>query len=358
MQFVSQGSALVTNNLNIARQRMFMMTADVARPTASDSLSQLMAKIEKARSFSHHKTSDNKLECTRAAGWVGNQYYHTLVGPMRYDWPDEGSGSGINYLNMGTTAMSRIQAFRRMYSIGSSPVPSLGFAADTGTLHYTAADMYEDTSVPLVLRFPTMILPHFTGTVTDGQVFDTTDEAVTNATSSSGSIGSVGRYESRSTNYVQTWYQTNSTEDQVTYYGSSAALSNYSAGQEFVLSSQVTANALNARLVFGSSWSMYGSYYFSGGGWVYSYTRGKIGQRNKSTDAHRYYSKGTGQTNTPNYVFDWAFMPVVLPDNILILQIADFASDLTQTGQASVAVVPQIATTIQDLPAKQTVFSV
>ena len=357
MQFVSQGGALITGNLNLARRRMFLMTSDVARPTTTDTVDTIMAKIHKARSFSHSKQDNGTLNCTRSAGWAGNQYYHTLVGPMRYDWSDEGVSSGVTYLDMSSTVMTNLRAFARMYSIGATPVPSLGFAADTGTLHDTLTDKYEDVSTALVIRFPTMILPHFEGTVTDGQVFDTTDEAVTNITASSGNIGTVGQYENRSARYIQTWYQTANNAGQITYSGNAAALNNVSAGQEFVVSSQVAANATAARLVFGNSWSMAGSRYYSGGGWNYSYARGKLLQLNKSTEARRYYSKGTGQTNTVNYGFDWAVMPVLLPDNSVILQIADFASDLTQTGQASVATVPQIVSNISDLSNKQSLIS-
>ncbi|AQT28563.1 hypothetical protein YOLOSWAG_80 [Erwinia phage vB_EamM_Yoloswag] len=357
MQFISQGAKLVTDNLNVARKRMFLITSDVARPTASDSLASLMAKIDKARSFIHGKQSDNSMLCTRAAGWAGNHYFHTLVGPMRYDWSDEDSGGSTLYLNMALTAYSELSAFKRMYSIGSAPQPGLGFVADTGTLHDTAADKYEDVSTAMVVRFPTMILPHFEGSVIDGQVFDTVDEAITNSTSASGSIGTIGSYESRTARYIQTWYQTANNAGQITYYGNATILSNYAAGQEYVVSSQVAANATTARLVFSNYWSRYGTRYFSGGGWNYTTTRSRQLSLNKSIDAHRFYSKGNSQTNTPSYLFDHAFMPVLMPDNSVYIQIADFVQDLIQTGQSAVATLPQVKSNLQDLPQSNQLFS-
>lgn len=356
MQFISQGSALVTSNLNLARKRMFLMTSDIARPKVSDGIASLMSKIDKARSFSHSKQQDGTLLCTRAAGWKNNQYFHTLVGPLRASWPQELSGSATNYLNMPTTSYSVLDTFRRMYSIGAKDAASVKFIDYAGSLHDTADVAYEaDTSI---LHFPTMFLPAFEGQVDDGNVYSVADSASTNVTASNGSIGTVGRYENRSANYVQTWARTAVNQDSQSYAGGTTALSNYAAGNEIQVVGQSLAVTSAARIVYAHAWSSYGSYYFSGGGWNYSYTRSQLYNIVASREDARMYSKGTGQTDTADYAFDWAMMPVSLPDGQVIVQIADFVSDLIQTGQCSVAVRPQVKSNITDLPNKQQVFSI
>lgn len=360
MQFITQGGQLLTNNLNVARGRMFLMTADVPKPDAATSLSDLMAKIDKARSFSHQRLDDGTLNCTRAAGWLSNQYYHTLVGPMRYDWSDESSGSAVNYLNSGSYDHSVATAFARIYSIGSVPQPSSSYKDDTGTLHDTVSARYEVPGVSFV-GTPVMILPPFAGQTTDGTLYTVVDTASTNNTSSSGSIGTIGQYENRDARYVQTFYiyKDSSAVNLRSFSSSLAGLSNYTAGTETSVGAAATGTIPGPRLMYCSAWASRGNRYFSGGGWAYGYTRSRInGNLIASADLRKLYGKGTNQADTAAYVFDWALMPVLLPDNRVLLQVMDFVQDLTQTGQATTGTLPQIKSNVNLLSAPATVFSV
>lgn len=360
MQFISQGAQLITDNFNLARKRMFLMTADVVRPTATTGLSELMSKLDKARSFSHQRLEDGTLNCTRAAGWSGNRYYHTLVGPMRYDWSDEGSGSSTTYLNSGTFDITEAVTFARIYSIGAVPSPADHYKGDTGTMHDTVSARYESPDSP-GFGAPVLILPPFEGQIASGSLFSTTDAPITNITASSGNIGSIGQFENRSARYVQTFYiyKDSSASQLRSFSYVTTALNNYAAGNEFEVASAQAGTIPGPRLMYSSNWSMAGTRYYSGGGWIYNYTRSRfLGQINPSSNANTLYSKGTAQANTPNYVFDWAVLPVLMPDNRVVLQIMDFVQDLTRTGAATPANVPNIKSNVNLLAYNNNVFSV
>ena len=355
MQFISQGSALVTSNLNLARKRMFLMTSDVARITKTDTPLAIMNKLDKARSFSHSLQADGTLSCTRAAGWKGSKYYYAIVGPMRYTWPQEYSGSETTFFNMSDRSYSINDLFCRMYSIGAVDKATAKFADYMGTLHDLVSAQFEANTDSSVL-FPTMVLPPFEGTLSGAGIFSVTDTALTLVTTNSGSIGTVGRYENRTAAYTQTLMQSSKTQNSVTLAGAALALNNYAAGSEMMLASGNTEQSNNARIMYANTWASNGSYYFSGGGWNYSYSRSKIENLTKSQETGRLYGKGTSQPDTQDYALSWAVMPVYLPDSTVLLQVADFGTDLMQTGLSSVAVRPQVKSNIADLPQKPQVF--
>lgn len=355
MQFISQGSALVTQNVNLARKRMFLMPASVAKINASDDITSIMGKLDKARSFSHSLKSDGTLLCTRAAGWSGSKYYHALVGPMRYSWASDYSDGSTTYLDMTSTTYSLTDTFRRMYSLGSA-ANGQKFIADTGSLLDTQAAQFE-AETDSSLLFPTMLLPPFEGTVSDGNIYSISDDPMTNTTVNSGNIGTTGQYENRSGNYVQSWVQTAKTATTDTRLGSIYGLNNLAAGTEFMLANQAVGIASAARILYANIWTSAGTRYYSGGGWIYSYNRIKLLNVAKSQETRRMYSKGTSQPDTANYALSWAVMPVYLPDSTVLMQIADFGSDLIQTGLSQVAVRPQVKSNIADVPARPQVFS-
>lgn len=354
MQFISQGAVSLNDTYDKARSRMFLFTSDVAKPTASTPLKDLMEKIDKARSYSHFKDENNNLLCTRAAGWKTNKYYHTIVGRLRYDWNKNATGSDISYLGNTGFTLSQADTFKKFYSAGGFRT-STSFAQDIGSV-FDLINKYETPNSPQ-LGAPVMLLPPFEGSLATGEVFSTGTEPYSPQTASSGNIGTIGNFENRGGVYFNTFYVTSqsATDFSRVYAVNTTQLGNASAGTE--QSVVGTAGPIRPRVMFGLNWSSAGTRYFSGGGWVYNYTQTPLAGGYATSNDGLLYGKGT-QADTAAYSFAWAVMPVVRPDNTVLMQVMTFGTDLVQTGTVAPTQIPQIQSNIPPYAAVNPIVSV
>ncbi|QQO90232.1 putative membrane protein [Erwinia phage pEa_SNUABM_5] len=342
MQFISQGAVGLNDAYDKARSHMFLFSSDVTKPTASTSLKDLMDKIDRARSYSHSKDSNNNLLCTRAAGWKSNKYYHTIIGRLRYDWDKGVSGGDSSYLGTSGFTLSQIDVFKKFYSAGAPRISNI-FSTDTGSV-FDFKTAYETPNSPQ-LGTPVMLLPAFEGTLTTSAVFNTGSEAYTASTASSGNIGTIGNYENRTNTYFNNFFVNSQSASDFSrvYSSNTSTLTNAASGAE---QSVVSAGGIaGPRVVFGLRWSSAGTRYFSGGGWVYNYTQTPLTSDFATSNDGSFYGKGT-QADTANYAFSWALMPVTRPDNIVVLQLMSFGTDLTQTGTVGPTQIPQVQSSI------------
>ncbi|QZE59669.1 hypothetical protein pEaSNUABM39_00089 [Erwinia phage pEa_SNUABM_39] len=299
MLFVSNGSQLLEKKIEIARKRMFLFASDVVPPDRKSSYTDLIDKINKSRSFCALADVDRNMKCVRIAGWRAGRLYYNYVPSALI------SNSLIEGTN--TKQVSATDMFCRYYSIGRDDYVGNAW---TGSCSLLPTLSNGATTLP---GYFDMVLPAFDGTVFACTLNQTNDNAITTSASSSGTINGpssgIGRWSEDISSYIQNIYLTTTASPEVlTLTYSSASMGSISAKTQYNLG---TVGAAWPRLFSAYRTRVYGTYYFSGGGWSYSTTNsaGAYGSSQVTVPENIYFGTGT-TADTPAVDIAWGMMPI------------------------------------------------
>lgn len=299
MLFVSNGAQILEKKIEIARKRMFLFSSDVEPPDRKSSYLDLIDKINKSRSFCCDVVSDNAMACTRGAGWRANKLFYNFVPNVNLSNAYE-SGSSVV-----TTATGM---FMRYYAVGKEQ--------NYGTALRGTSSLLERATKSRSIVPPQydMVLPAFDGTPYTASLYTVPDTSVAVSNSESGTIyggggSGIGRWSRTYSSTMQNIYVSsfNGQTDYAQISVSGSSMSSVSAGSPYNLGA---INTQFPRLFSAFTTQVYGSYYFSGGGWSYttSYSAGPYGTAYAQDDARHY---GTGShEDTGAYPIVWGMLPI------------------------------------------------
>ncbi|QYW03739.1 hypothetical protein pEaSNUABM45_00096 [Erwinia phage pEa_SNUABM_45] len=349
MLFASSGAKLLEKKLALARRRVFLFTDDTVPPTAQSTAASAMNTINLARSFSQYVANDT-FQCTRMAGYRSMRYYHTMI-----DNPTYGS-------TLPTAAESVVwtpqEVFRRYYSVGTL------FAE--GSVVTMQGSLLDNTNID-GKRIPSsasMLLPVFDSTITEANLSPKcavqTGVTVPMSDSNSGNIGTIGNWSSSDSSsitnvYMDTYTYSDATNVMVRsgIVGQSALIAN----AQTTLSS---APARSLRVLYSWRTNVYGTRYFSGGGWSYStsYSKGALNNTTNFVETDRLYSVPlVTRADTPATKLTWAMLPIAFdPQHPCMVQVLREGTDFTHATSTLPGDIPQISVaTITDVALTKTV---
>ncbi|AWY08369.1 hypothetical protein HOT49_gp093 [Erwinia phage vB_EamM_Alexandra] len=336
MLFVSNGAQLLEKKIALARQRMFLFSDDVPIPTNLSSFQDMWEKTNKSRSFCYRIDADGKMQCTRGAGWSANKLFYNYVPNVRRDGSFDYNASSRN-----VTAFNH---FCRYYAIGKDD-DSYGAIGSVGSLLNTVTNGNPTPTVPPLLD---MVLPPFDGSSYSLGMYSVSDSAFNPNLSEGGTIyggggSGIGRWTRETSSTLQTLGLTS-----LDYKTDTATISAYNAGVPYTgAGAEYTHTAYSfkeaPRIFQTFRTAVYGTTYFSGGGWSYStsYSYGSYGSAYASTLF--YYGKGT-HADTPDYPIAWGAMSIAFAYGAPVYVVVSRADiDFVQTGLAGPNVKPVLS---------------
>lgn len=300
MLFISNGAQLLEKKIEIARRRMFLFSDDVEPPTDKSAYPDVIDKFNMSRSFCALVDDQNKMQCVRGAGWKGNNlYYNYVPGIRKAGYSDTG----------GNRVVSAFDMFCRYYAIGKDDSTSTA-QWGTGSL----LDSYSNPA-PLVPAYNDMVMPAIDGSGYSTYVYSVPTTSVGMSQSSSGTIlggggSGIGYWSNSISSSLQNISITsfNVSADTATVTVNTMPLANTTANQPY--SHNDFNNTTFPRLFQPYQTRVYGTRYFSGGGWSYSttYSAGSLNSSPSTTDKC-YFGQGT-HADTPAYRIKWGAMAI------------------------------------------------
>lgn len=349
MQFASRGSLLLEQKLSLARQRMFLFADDQVPPTPQSKLVDVIKTINKARSFSQN-VSEGKMSATRLAGFANNRYLFGFVENVNY-----GASPAVD---SATASVSMQEMFMRFYAVGRS-FANMAPTVETGSVLDNTAN--DSSQVP---PLSSMIFPCFDTTVAEAsfaqKCLSTCEITVQLSDSASGNIGTVGNWSSSDSSAIATVRMPQaSMSDSVPVALSQSALG-ISAMSANVAAAMSNAQATDGmRVLYGSRTNVYGTRYFSGGGWTYNttYFKGCYTMRTVTNQATRYFAPVT-HADTPAYKIKWGMLPFAFDlQHPCVVQILTEGVDFTHSQEDVPGAVPVINMIVTPAPLiSRTVF--
>ncbi|QZE56627.1 hypothetical protein MPK67_gp091 [Erwinia phage pEa_SNUABM_32] len=301
MLFVSNGAQLLEKKVEIARKRMFLFSDSTPKPTDKSSFSDMWDKINTSLSFCASVDADKNMLCVRGAGWSGNKLFYNYVPNVRKESTFDQTNQSRN-----TTAFN---LFCRYYAIGKDDTGG-GALNGSGSLLDTLG-----TSNPTVPAYSDMVLPSFDNTSYSVSLYTTPSANANTTLSESGTIyggggSGIGYWSRNTTSYLQN-IGVNSMDrvaDTAVLVTASQSLPGITANQPYNHGAYSFARA--PRLFQPYRSVVYGTTYFSGGGWSYttSYSPGSYGTA-PANENLVYYGQGTHE-DTPAYFITWGAMPI------------------------------------------------
>ena len=301
MLFVSNGAQLIEKKIELARRRMFLFSDDVEPPTNKLSYTDLIDKINKSRSFCCDVIQGSDMRCVRGAGWAGNKLFYNYVPNVNVSNAYE-----ANTAQVSTTASG---IFLRYYSVGKE--------SNYGTALTGTSSLLERSSQTARSQIPDaydMVLPAFDGTPYTAGLYAMPDSSASVKSDESGTIyggggSGIGRWSRTYSQTMQNIYVNsfNVPTDYASVAVSGKSVPTVTQGTEFNL---VAINTKYPRLFAAYTTQVYGSYYFSGGGWSYttSYSSG-FSNVAYTTAEGRNYGTGTHE-DTEAYPIVWGMLPI------------------------------------------------
>lgn len=336
MIFASSGAKLMEQKLALARRRAFLFTDDTTPPTSQSTAVTVMNTMNKARSFSQYADTQS-FKCTRMAGYRSMKYYHTLI-----DSPTYGV---VLPTSTESASVSPQDLFRRYYSVGALFADGPVVGMNVSVLDNTSLDLKNMPPNSAI-----MLLPTFDSTITEANINPKCSikalESVALSASSSGNITTVGQWSSSdSTSYtaVSVGAYTYTEATNVTVSSSITGLGSLAAN---AASNVTSAGAMTLRVLYAWRTNVYGTRYFSGGGWTYStsYSKGPLATTTNFVETDRMYSTPLlTRADTPATKITWAMLPVSYhPNYPAMVQILREGTDFTHATPTLPGDIPQI----------------
>lgn len=152
MLFVSNAANVLAKKAIIAKQRMFLFSNNIERPKNTDTIGDMLLKINGSRGFCAKVEADQTMSCVRSAGWKGNRIYYNYVPSVKESY----TGADTNG---GALTLSIFDLFSRFYSIGRNSNSNLYFYNEGSALETVE---HEPISAPVQ---NVMVLPPCDGTL-------------------------------------------------------------------------------------------------------------------------------------------------------------------------------------------------
>ncbi|QZE57302.1 hypothetical protein MPK71_gp093 [Erwinia phage pEa_SNUABM_1] len=300
MLFISNGAQLLEKKIEMARRRMFLFSDDVEPPTDKSAYPDVISKFNLSRSFCALVDDQNQMQCVRGAGWKGNNlYYNYVPGVRKAGYSDTG----------GNRVVSAFDMFCRYYAIGKDD--------DTSTTQWGTGSLLDtyNNPAPLVPAYNDMVMPAIDGSGYSMSVYSVPTTSVGMSQSTSGTItggggSGIGYWSNNITSSLQNVGITsfNVAADTATVTVNTMPLNNTSANTPYNHGN--FANTTFPRLFQPYQTRVYGTNYFSGGGWSYSTTYSAGAYSNSPSTVDKcYFGQGT-HADTPAYAIKWGAMAI------------------------------------------------
>lgn len=334
MLFISNGARVLEKNIVTARQRMFLFSDDVAPVKDTDSMANVLSKVNASRSFCAQVKSDNTMDCVRSSGWKSKRLFYNYV-------PSISASSNSVDTSIGNRSVSLFDVFSRYYAIGRTGTTDL-YTGTTSLLPVMA------NSGPIApLRF-VMVLPPFDGTPLNQLSVALTTSPSTGLTYSYSrawqETTSLGIVTGRFTETIQTFMryvnvtamnvaantatiaQANATLSGTTYFTDNATVGPR-LFESFCADTVIKRSAYSETIISNST----------------SYAYGPYSSTTNVTDENLIFGTGTKQ-DTLDYAITWGMMPITgqyqeIPMYAVIVKAEE---DFVQTGLASPGAKPSL----------------